>query len=205
MSTLAVLLAVSLFILPDKYSSAELRPDRLLAELNDQTRFISADELASQLINNDPYIQLIDVRTPEEFKKFSLPGAINIPLYKILDKDSSGNYVWEGTLNQDIKKNIFYSDGSIYANQAWMITRRMNYKNNYLLKGGLNTWVETIMRPKSPPQTASQSEFDRYETRKAAAMHFGGGNTNVSTTENTNPTAAETKKPAKKKSGGGGC
>jgi rhodanese-related sulfurtransferase len=205
MSSLLILLALVLFMLPEKYNSSELKPDRLLAELNDQTRFISPDELATKLINNYPYIQLIDVRSPEEFKKFSLPGAINIPLDKILDKDKSGNYVWDGILNQDVKKNIFYSDGSIYSNQAWMIVRRMNYKNNYILKGGLNAWVETIMRPKAPAQTTSQSEFDLYETRKAAAMHFGGGgNSGTSTVENT-ATSTDVKKTAKKKSGGGGC
>lgn len=170
--------AVLLIILPKKYSTDELKPESLLRELNDNTRFVSTDDVAKKIINGDRHTLLIDVRTPEEYEYFHLDGAINIPLKNILDKDEKGNLVWEDVLNQDTYENIFYSNGSIYANQAWMTARRCDFKNNYVMKGGLNRWVETIIQPKRPQNSASNYEFALYSFRKGASMYFGkGGNT----------------------------
>ena len=79
------------------------------------------------LVDKDPSLQLIDVRSTGEFEKFSLPGAINIPLENLLNPE------FEDVLNQDVKLNVFYSNSSNVANQAWMITRQLGYKNNYVL------------------------------------------------------------------------
>ena len=43
--------------------------------------------------------------------------------------------------------NIFYSNGTITANEAWMVTRQLGYKNNFVLEGGLNYWFDAILNP----------------------------------------------------------
>jgi len=170
-------LAVWLIFLPERYNTDGLKPDLLLREINDNTRFVSSDNVAKKIIIGDRHTLLIDVRTSEKYKEFHLDGAINIPLENILDKDETGNLKWEHILNQDINENIFYSNGSVYANQAWMLTRRLNFKNNYVLAGGLNRWFETIIQPKKPESSAPDSEFALYTFRKGASMFFGkGGN-----------------------------
>ena len=68
---------------------------------------MSPDEVADKIIKKDPSIQLIDVRNPNEFNKFSLPGAINIPLQDIIAEK------WTEILDQGSKMNIFYSNGSL--------------------------------------------------------------------------------------------
>ena len=193
---LLVLFVVILFILPERYSSYELDPEHLLTEVIDETRFVTTDYISEKIIESDPYVLLIDVRSPEDFKKFSLKGAINIPLQNLLDKDDDGNYIHADILNQRIRKNVFYSNGNVFASQAWVITARLNYENNYVMKGGLNLWVETIMRPKKPKTEASQTEFDLYEKRKAAAMFFGGGSVSIEKEdqEEAPPTVVNTKK-----------
>lgn len=177
MSATLIGFAIILFLLPTKYSTKELNPEKLLLETIDDSRFVSTDEVADALIKGDRYMRLIDVRTVEEYKKFRLPGAVNLPLEKLLEKDKDGDYKWESLLNSDTYKNVFYSNGSAYSNQAWMIVRRLNFKNNYVMKGGLNLWVETILRPQKPKQTASDSEFALYSKRKASSMFFGKGGT----------------------------
>jgi sulfur-carrier protein adenylyltransferase/sulfurtransferase len=202
LSSLSVIMGAVLLFLPSRKNFSELNPEKLLLEVIDNARFISSDEVAKMLIIKDPSVQLIDVRDPEEFVKFNLPGSINIPLKNILDKEQAD------ALNQEVKKNIFYSNGTIYANQAWLLTRRLGYKNNYILNGGLNLWMETIMRPEKPKMTAGKDEFALYEFRKAASSYLGGGSNSSSTssaeTKSTDTKTAPVKK-SKKSGSSGGC
>ncbi len=206
MSVMLIALSIGLFMLPPKYDLNELKPEQLLVEIIDETRFLTTDMVAEMIISEDPSIQLIDVRTPEEFKKFSLTRSINVPLKNLLDKNKKGKYVWANLLNQDTKKNIFYSNGSIYANQAWMLSRRLNFKNNYVMKGGLNYWIETIIVPKHPDKYATKDEVNLYKFRKGASMFFGGGTTTGSNTEKPKNIKIKTKVIKKKiEEEEGGC
>ena len=204
-SALLFLLAFILFLLPYKKNRYEISPEHLLLEITNNDRFFSTDDVAKFIISGDPSIQLIDVRSPEEFAKFSLPGAINIPLADLLKKDEEGDLEWEGYLNQDVKTNIFYSNGSIYANQAWMLCKRLGYPNNYVMKGGLNKWVETIMRPKMPLNSAPEDDWVKYEFRKAASIYFGGGSFATEESSAPKPKVTPVKKKKKKVEEEGGC
>ncbi|OQX96990.1 MAG: hypothetical protein B6I20_13580, partial [Bacteroidetes bacterium 4572_117] len=108
-SALVIILGIILLFLPFKQNINQLSPEKLLLTITNNDRFFSTDDVARFIISGDPSYQLIDVRSEEEFEKFSLDGAINIPLSKFLDKDETGSYEWEAYLNQDIKTNVFYS------------------------------------------------------------------------------------------------
>lgn len=146
----------------------KLTADELLEEVKSGTQFIGPDEVADMVISKDPSLQLIDVRSADEFEKFSLPNAINIPLADILNPE------WEGYINQDVQLNVFYSNGTNDANQAWLITRQLGYDNNYVLQGGLNYWAETVMNPEAPKSTSPNEEILKYNLRKGAGMALGG-------------------------------
>ena len=183
----------------DKTKQFRLTADELLQEAGAGVQFISPDVVADMLVQQDPSLQLIDVRTPEEFAAFSLPGAINVPLSNLL----ADEYV--DLLNQDARMNVFYSNGSVFANQAWMITRQLGYENNFVLEGGLNYWFSNILSAKEPAQTSPNEEFAKYDFRKSAAAALGGGG--VVSTDNAAPTVsaqkpAVTAKAKKKPSGG---
>jgi rhodanese-related sulfurtransferase len=152
----------------NKTRQYKLTATELLSEATGSSQFIHPDEVADMLIQNDPNLQLIDVRTPDEFIKFSLPGAVNIPLSDLLAAE------FTDVLDQDIKMNVFYSNGTLQANEAWMITTQLGYKNNYVLQGGLNYWAETIMNPEIPPSTSPDEELAKYDFRKGASMSLGG-------------------------------
>ncbi|NJK97756.1 MAG: rhodanese-like domain-containing protein, partial [Bacteroidales bacterium] len=102
----------------------KLTASEMLNEVSTRTQFITPDVVADMIVKKDPTLQLIDVRSQDEFEKFSLPGAINIPLTDIL------NEKFVDILNQDVKMNIFYSNGTLVSNEAWMITRQLGYHNN---------------------------------------------------------------------------
>jgi rhodanese-related sulfurtransferase len=178
----------------------KLTASQLLSEANSRTQYITPDIVADMIVNKDPSFQLIDVRSPDEFEKFSLPGAINIPLSDLLADQ------YTDILNQDVKMNIFYSNGTLHANEAWMITRQLGYANNYVLEGGLNYWFEAIMNPQKPPTTSPDEEFARYDFRKSAGQALGGG----AVIQATQDQSASSPKPViriapKKKKVSGGC
>lgn len=143
--------------------------EQLLGEMAGGAQFISPDEIAQMVIEKNPSLQLIDVRSEEEFDTYSLPGAVNVPLADILSRE------WRDILDQDLKINVFYSNGSVGAGQAWMITRQLGYRNNYVLQGGLNYWMEAIINPTPPSALSPDEEFARYDFRKAAGAALGGG------------------------------
>jgi rhodanese-related sulfurtransferase len=169
LTIVAILVAAGLLFLPDHKNFNEVKPDLLFKEINDPARFLSADLVAERLINEDPSIMLIDVRTSEQFTEYSLPRSINIPLDKIFEPE------WKDYLLQDNIDVVLYSNSDLYADQVWILYTRIGYKNLYVLKGGLNQWFKDIMQPIPPPETTSSEAFDLYSFRKAASQYFGGG------------------------------
>lgn len=149
-------------------SKRELSPNQLLAAMNESSRFVSTDIVSDLIIKNDPGFLLIDVRSEEEYSSYNLPGSINIPLDSLLLPK------WVGYLNQYSINNIFYSNDELKAETAWIVCARKGYKNNYVLSKGLNNWFETIIEPVVPSETASQDEWDLYQTRLAASQFFTG-------------------------------
>jgi rhodanese-related sulfurtransferase len=203
-----ILLAV--FIIPlgliiaavpqNKTHPYKLSASQMLTEATSSSQFLSPDGIADMIVQKDPNLQLIDVRTPDEFLKFSLPGSINVPLTDLLSDE------FKDILDQEIKMNVFYSNGTLEANEAWMITTQLGYKNNYVLQGGLNYWAETIMNPTAPSSTSPDEELAKYDFRKGASMALGGGaaeNTATGASDIKVPTKPIIKKATKKKVQGG--
>ncbi len=184
----------------DKTKRFRLSADELLQEAGAGTQFVSPDVIADMLVQKDPSLQLIDVRTPEEFEAFSLPGAINIPLSNLLADEHTD------VLNQDARMNVFYSNGSVTANEAWMLTRQLGYKNNFVMEGGLNYWFGNILSAQAPSQTNPNEEFAKYDFRKSASAALGGGGVVAAEGAAAAPKAAKPAVASKaKKKPAGGC
>lgn len=178
----------------------KLTAEELLSEVNTRTQYVTPDAVADMIIKKDPSIRLIDVRSQDEFEKYSLPGAINIPATDLLSDQ------YTDILNQDILMNIFYSNGTITANEVWMITRQLGYSNNFVLEGGLNYWFEAILNPQKPASTSPDEEFAKYDFRKSASQALGGGLTVETTDSQSVPSPLPVVKPVvKKKKAVGGC
>jgi len=201
---------LALFIIPmgliiaavpqNKTKPYKLTAAQLLSEANARTQYITPDAVADMIVKKDPSLQLIDVRSQEEFEKYSLPGAINIPATDLLSDK------FTDLLNQDIRMNVFYSNGSLVANEAWMVTRQLGYNNNFVLEGGLNYWFDAILNPQKPPITSPDEEFAKYDFRKSAGQALGGGGPVQATREQSAVSAKPAIMPMpKKKRAAGGC
>lgn len=198
LTIVAVLVASGLLFLPEKANYDETKPELLLKEINDPARYLSVDLVAERLIDEDPSIMLIDVRSVEQFGEYSLPRSVNIPLSQILQPEQM-DYLYQEDM--DI---VLYSNDDLYADQAWILCTRLGYKNLYVLKGGLNQWYISILNPSEPAETEPTEKFDLYSFRLAASQYFRGG-ADVHVDAGTSKEKIIIKKRVKKTTTAGGC
>ena len=170
LALILVILAGGLLLIPKHQKHEGISPELFAKNILSTERYISSDQLADRMINQDPVLLLIDTRSLEEYQRFSLPDAIHIPLSDIFS-EALNPY-----LDQNIYDIILFSNDNFSAEQAWMLCNRMNYQRLYILDGGLNNWFGTIIEPELPSETMSQEAFELYSFRKAAGKYFGVAN-----------------------------
>ena len=92
---------------------------------------------ARDIMKEEKDLQLIDVRSPEAYSEFSLPGFINIPLSKLSQEIP----------NLDAKKRTFIicSDGNL-SFQALKLLESCDI-NAKVVRGGLVDWKKIIQNP----------------------------------------------------------
>lgn len=188
-----IIVAAGLVLLPKLESHEGIDPENLLANAISPERFISTDELAEKIIGQDPSFLMIDVRDPESYSKYAIPGAINIPLDSLLTENNAGY------IDQEEYDVIFYSNDDFHANQAWLLCNRLDYKNHKVLKGGMNNWYNTIINPQEPNENMPATAFEQYSFRKAASMYFGVAYPGKVAKVEAKPVIAKKVVPVKKK------
>ncbi len=191
---------VSMFLGGFKPITHVMQPKELLYEVNKPGHRITTDEVAKMIMESDPSLLLIDVRSPEEYKKFSIEGAINIPADKLMDKDNRAYF------DENDYTTVLYSNGTSAAEQAWLMLRSYDFKGNKVMKGGLNEWYKTIINPQKPADDELTAVKEKqYLFRKGAQVYFTGA-TPVGTASSSKPKPSG--KPIvkhKKKEVSGGC
>ena len=175
LTALMVLLAGGTFFLHKSKELNQIDPGTLLWETIQPTRYVSTDNVAKWIIQKNPSLELVDVRPAEEFAKFSLPRSVNVPLDSLMN-ESSLDYFGIPGMNV-----VFISDDDIKADAAWVLTKRMGFNATYVMRGGLNRWIETIIQPKEPAETEPYTAFEQYEFRKGAQLYFTGAKAETST------------------------
>lgn len=180
-------------------STNEISPDLLNKKIIQQTRYLTPEEVAGMIISGDPSLQLIDVRTEKFYNKFTLKDALNIPMEKLLEED---NLLY---LDQDVYKTVLFSNGTSDADVAWMMATRLGYENVYVMKGGLNQWVENILQPSEKSVIWDRIDDQMYQYRKGASEYFGGKVIDPEEGTDAGPKAKKKVVRRKKKEVEGGC
>lgn len=166
-SLLLVCLGLIVAFLPYNTSeSFRLKSYDLLLQSASEESWVSVDQAARYLNNEDSTVLFIDLRSAEQFRECNIPGSLNIPYADLL------NPLWEGTIHQKEVKNIFYGNDDLVASYAWTITTGLGYKNNFILKGGLNEWFKTVMLSRFSGQKISPVENALYGNRMNASKTF---------------------------------
>jgi len=112
---------------------------------------------------------LVDVRTPDEYGLFSLPGAINIPANQILE------HRYTQFLESADHRIVFYSNSNTLATEAWLAASRAGIENLLVLEGGLNGFVHTIFYYEPENGSKNMSVINRNRFRENARNYFLSG------------------------------
>ncbi len=182
----------------DNNQKPELSPGNLYQKMVENTRYFSPEEIAHKIISKDPSLQLIDVRGDKFYNKFTLMGAIDIPLKDILKSENLDYF------DQDVYQTVLFSNGTSDADVAWQLMTRLGYKNVYVMKGGLNAWVEEILDPKEHSVVWDRIDNEMYQYRKGASQFFGG-KADVPSGDDAVAKPKKKVKKRKKKEVEGGC
>ncbi len=166
-SAVLVLLAGFIIFLPEgRRSSGELNVTGMLEEMGNAGHFLSVDQVARMVVFEDTTLLLVDVRDPDAYRTVHIPGAINIPVVKILNPD------WSGYLNDPSKSPVFYSNGNTLATEAWMLCTQKGNKRSMIMEGGLNEWYKVVMESTFTGERISVAENALFEVRYRARDFF---------------------------------
>jgi len=151
---------------------------------------ITADKLASEITSNYYKLNIIDVRSPEEFKKNHLPLAINIPFGDIQNRE------WESYFTQKQKSNVFYGDNDTIVKMSCLKAKFIGSSENFILKETTSQFNAMFFALTPPAEGAPKHEQEIYHFRNQAALKMQDI---VKSLENLNKPV---KKTVKKVSGG---
>jgi rhodanese-related sulfurtransferase len=168
LTLLMFILAAGTLFFKGKPEKQPIQPKELLWDIIQPTRYMSTDQVAKLIIQKNPTLELIDVRSAREYAAFSLPNAINIPLDSLASSSSLQYFGIPGT------KVVLFANDDILSDQAWVLLRRQGFKGTYVMKGGLNLWMNTIIRPQAPAETAPATAIEQYHFREGARLYFTG-------------------------------
>lgn len=143
-----------------------VRPTKLLPEVLDEKSYFTVDQVARFIVSEDSTIQIIDLRSPEEFRRMNIPGSINSPYTDIFKSDPGSLFS-----NEKIR-SILYSNGDFDSNSALVIAMGLNYKNVFVMRGGMNEWFNTVMNSNFTGEKISARENAIFETRTRARNMF---------------------------------
>jgi rhodanese-related sulfurtransferase len=130
-------------------------------------REISADKLANEIVNNYYLINVIDVRSAEEFDKFHLPTAINIPYDQMMERQ------YEPVFRQKLKINVFYADNDTLVRMACLHARFIGKSDNYILSESAAEFRNMFFDLDEPLPDAPKHEIEVHNFRAQAAMQMG--------------------------------
>lgn len=165
-SVLLVGLGVLLAFIPGgNGKSFRLKPGELV-EKTAQEKLFTVDEVARFVNNEDSTIQIIDVRSEEEFMVCNIPGSVNIPIEKLTESGL------ENMLTSKNVRTIFYSNDDLLASMALTIATGMGNDNVFVMKGGLNEWFQTVMLSEYSGETITARENALFENRFKARTAF---------------------------------
>lgn len=160
----AIVLATGAALAGPPYASAHASLDarevaRAVARDEDH---VTAVELAGWIRDRRPGLRVIDLRPPEAFDDYHVPGAERMTL----DSLARDPFRRDETV-------VVYSDGGTQGAQGWLLLRALGMRNVFFLRGGMYEWLEQVMNPVLP-DAAPPAARQAFARTAALSRYFGG-------------------------------
>ena len=152
---------------------------------------MDADELAFRIVDHEPRVQIVDLRSPKAYAAFALPGSREIQMTDFFGKDPIE------VLSRRHVKKVLVADTEREERAACLLLERLGYENVVALKGGLPSFRMTILTAATVVPTGGRWDEDvrRFrETARAQILQM------IASAKDARP-----KEPKKVKKVQGGC
>jgi hypothetical protein len=123
-------------------------------------REVSADQLAFEIANNYYKINVIDVRTAEEFKVYHIPLAINIPFTDLANRE------WQKVFRQKLKTNYFYADNDTLVKKSCLWAKHIGKSENFILKESSVQFKQLFSGQVKSPVDGTKNQVNTYNFRQ---------------------------------------
>ena len=127
---------------------------------------IPADKLAYEIVNNYYALNIIDVRTPEEYEAWHLPLAVNIPFEQMMDRQ------YEPVFRQRLRENIFYADNDTLVRMACLKAKYIGRSENMILKESAAEFRQMFFELEEPGSNVSKTELQTWNFRNTTARQM---------------------------------
>ena len=157
-----VALAVVLALLPDYRARLLAGATKEAATTARPAIRMTPDELAFRIVDHEPRLKIVDVRSAAAFTGLSLPGSVNFSLPDLLGKEAAS------TLSQRHVKKLIVGDGEEQERAAYFLLRKLGYENLAILGGGIAAFHGAILAPATFVSTGSRWDGDVRRFREGA-------------------------------------
>ncbi len=162
--TFAVALGVIFIFMPDhKTSLIEKVTDPAYAATH-PVDTMEVDELAYRIVDHEPNIRIIDIRSPKEYDALALPGSYNVQRSDFFGKD------WVATFSQRHLKKVVVGDDEAQEQTAYYLLHELGYENLAILRGGIGSFKHTILDSGTFVPTGSRWDSDVKDFRESARV-----------------------------------
>lgn len=159
----AFVLIISIILIPDSQKRLQNKLNREMTDHSVKYPSVSIDKLAYEIVNNYYLINLIDVRSPEAFKVYHLPFAINIPIEQMTDRK------WATIMNQKNKINYYIADDQQTAKRAFLLSRHLGEADSFILTNTSDDFRKLFTNLTIPGPNADKQTVNVFQFRKKTA------------------------------------
>lgn len=163
LASLALVLGViALFGAPRGGETVTINSRELAAIVETEVDHVTVQELSDWIIDGRGEMRLIDLRSPEDYADYRIPGAENVALTSLIEYPLYRN-----------EKIVLYSGGGLHSAQAWFLLQAHGFQGTYILLGGLEAWKDEILFP-ALPANATADQLAEFHRTSAVSSYFGG-------------------------------
>lgn len=147
---------------PARRVKGQIDIDAMAKAITEGTDHVSARKLALWIKAQKPGLRVVDVRSPQEFAAYAIPGAENVPIDHLARTAfAPGDQI------------VLYSEGGAHAAQAWAMLRALGHANVVFIPGGLADWRDEVIAPVLPAG-ATPEQARAFEEIAELSRYFDG-------------------------------
>jgi rhodanese-related sulfurtransferase len=129
-----IILGAVLLFLPDRKTHMIARVSDPVFMAAHPVAAMDIDELAFRLVDRDPRVQVVDIRSGAAFARQALPGARNIAMRDFFGQDAAP------VLSPRHVKKVVVGDSEDQEHAASLLLAELGYENAVVLKGGFGAF-----------------------------------------------------------------